>query len=130
MPLSLALPPAILAQMRQPDDVPSAASRPAIWPIFAAALGDAGDLVTTQLAMAAGAYETNPLLPSGRVGNALAQAAEAAGTQYLLHRLGPSHPTLAKLFGGAVGAIGAYSTIRNVQAMRAMDRYNDAMGIR
>lgn len=131
MPLSLAVPPAVWTQMSQPDDAQAAAKKkPAVWPIFAAALGDAGDLVSTQLAMAKGAHETNPLLPSGRLGNAVAQAAEAVAAQYLLHRFGPAHPTLAKLFGGSIGAFGAYGTLRNVQAMRAQGRYNDAVGVR
>lgn len=99
-------------------------------PAGLAAMGDAGDLVTTQLAMAKGAHETNPMLPSGRLGNAVVQAAEAAVSQYLLHRFGSTHPTLAKLFGGSVGAVGAYSTLRNIQAIQAQDRYHESGGLR
>jgi hypothetical protein len=119
MPLNLNLPPAALAQMAQPDErAPSSLS----WPAWMAAFGDAGDLISTQLALHAGAHEANPLLPKGAVANGLVQGAEDLAMQYAIHRLSASHPALAKVLGVGVGAMGAYSTLRNLQTLRAQTR--------
>lgn len=121
MPLNLALPPSTLQQMNQSAPEQAPARSTAQWPQWAAAFGNAGDLITTQLAMAKGAHEANPLLPKGQVANGVMQGLEDVMTQYLIHALGPHHPLVAKILGGATGAIGAYSTLRNIQTMRAQD---------
>lgn len=130
MPLTLTLPPATLAQMQSPNAPAPTTTPGSRWPAWAAALGDAGDLITTQIAMAKGAHEANPLLPSGRLGNAVAQGLEDVLTQYLIHALGPHHPTIQKLLGAGVGGVGAYSTLRNIQTIRAQDLYNLSGGQR
>ncbi len=89
MPLTLALPPAVIAQMTQSDA--RAPQSPAHWPAWMAAFGDAGDLISTQLALHAGAHEANPMLPKGALANGLVQGGEDLAMQYFIHRLSASH---------------------------------------
>lgn len=85
-------------------------------PSLAAAAGDVGDIISTQYALSKGAHEANPLVPNDRFANAATLAGEAALFQYLMHKFGPDHPTLAKVLGYGRAGVGAYSTLRNIQS--------------
>jgi hypothetical protein len=138
MPLNLNLPPATLRQMNAaapaPEASPSASGRHLLSLLLSApavaAMGDAGDLITTYRNMAKGAGDLNPTLVQGHPNLSTGiLAAEDVAVQLALHRLSQTHPILAKVLGYSEGAMGVYNTIANTSKYPAWAAY-DARGRR
>jgi hypothetical protein len=90
-------------------------------PMLADLLGGAGDVISTQIGLARGGREMNPMLPQNRLGNGLmlggSYLANALLTKYLNDH---GHPNIAKALGYAGGANGAAFTLNNLAAIRRL----------
>lgn len=90
------------------------------WPMIAALLGGAGDVITTQMNLArTGGRENNPMLPQNRLGNGLALSGLYAGNALLTKYLNDhGHPAIAKILGYGGGVDGGLSAITNLINMK------------
>lgn len=93
------------------------------WPVIAALAGGALDTATTQMGLAKGGIEMNPMLPQNRLGNGLALGGSYLGAALLSHLLSThGHPTLGKIVGYGAGADGALFGAHNIGTLRSLNQ--------
>src|SRR5262245_38434322 len=111
-------------QTERPSSSPSTPSKPgATGPMLAALLGGVGDGITTQIGLARGGREANPLNTQNPVGNGLINAGEYIGSALLSKLLTDhGHPALGKLLGYGAGLAGGASTIHNLQVIPKLQK--------
>ena len=100
-----------------PEPAP-AAKKPGFWHdklALASMAADAGDYLSTDVAAPPGSVEMNPLLSNNHLVNGLEQGGLSILKALALHKLSESHPTLAKILGGANIAVGAFDTASNIK---------------
>jgi hypothetical protein len=104
--------------------VPETRSASMTWPMTATVAGNAGDALTSLLALRnPGLRESNPLLPQNGALIAaiklLATYPELRAVQYLRDH---GHPTVALALGYGIGAMGGGLAAHNVNAMQQVSR--------
>ena len=90
--------------------------------LLALAICHGADITTTQVALRNGARELNPLMPQQPAWNLVVGSAASAGQVWVFHRMGRSHPKLAKWATVAAIGVEGWAATANMRTIGQMRR--------